>query len=229
MAIAPINNVSFRNNYNQVSFEGKNKEKSHQTSSIKTTLRAIPLATLIAMSPLNNVEAQTNPTANKEKVVQMQTYKNPVKDGCNVLFISNDGNDSDVEAIALQHGRILNYSRTIRGVKIDLEKRENFKQYLDTLKTLNVTYVFEDGSPSVTEKQYVVAGPRTNDVFVSEANTYKTLKHDTSKSEHAEYVIDKELYDYLLQFMEKNSVITEDREIKVPSRDVLEELFKFIM
>lgn len=229
MAIAPINNVSFRNNYNQVSFEGKNKEKSHQTSSIKTTLRAIPLATLIAMSPLNNVEAQTNPTANKEKVVQMQTYKNPVKDGCNVLFISNDGNDSDVEAIALQHGRILNYSRTIRGVKTDLEKRENFKQYLDTLKTLNVTYVFEDGSPSVTEKQYVVAGPRTNDVFVSEANTYKTLKHDTSKSEHAEYVIDKELYDYLLQFMEKNSVITEDREIKVPSRDVLEELFKFIM
>ena len=181
------------------------------------------------MSPLNNVEAQTNPTANKEKVVQMQTYKNPVKDGCNVLFISNDGNDSDVEAIALQHGRILNYSRTIRGVKTDLEKRENFKQYLDTLKTLNVTYVFEDGSPSVTEKQYVVAGPRTNDVFVSEANTYKTLKHDTSKSEHAEYVIDKELYDYLLQFMEKNSVITEDREIKVPSRDVLEELFKFIM
>ena len=229
MAIAPINNVSFRNNYNQVSFEGKNKEKSHQTSSIKTTLRAIPLATLIAMSPLNNVEAQTNPTANKEKVVQMQTYKNPVKDGCNVLFISNDGNDSDVEAIALQHGRILNYSRTIRGVKTDLEKRENFKQYLDTLKTLNVTYVFEDGSPSVTEKQYVVAGPRTNDVFVSEANPYKTLKHDTSKSEHAEYVIDKELYDYLLQFMEKNSVITEDREIKVPSRDVLEELFKFIM
>lgn len=229
MAIAPINNVSFRNNYNQVSFEGKNKEKSHQTSSIKTTLRAIPLATLIAMSPLNNVEAQTNPTANKEKVVQMQTYKNPVKDGCNILFISNDGNDSDAEAIALQHGRILNYSRTIRGVKTDLEKRENFKQYLDTLKTLNVTYVFEDGSPSVTEKQYVVAGPRTNDVFVSEANTYKTLKHDTSKSEHAEYVIDKELYDYLLQFMEKNSVITEDREIKVPSRDVLEELFKFIM
>ena len=229
MAIAPINNVSFRNKYKQVSFEVKNKEKSHQTSSIKTTLRAIPLATLIAMSPLNNVEAQTNLTANKEKVVQMQTYKNPVKDGCNVLFISNDGNDSDVEAIALQHGRIVNYSRTIRGVKTDLEKRENFKQYLDTLKTLNVTYVFEDGSPPVTEKQYVVAGPRTNDVFVSEANTYKTLKHDTSKSEHAEYVIDKELYDYLLQFMEKNSVITEDREMKVPSRDVLEELFKFIM
>lgn len=57
MAIAPINNVSFRNNYNQVSFEGKNKEKSHQASSIKTTLRAIPLATLIAMSPLNSAEA----------------------------------------------------------------------------------------------------------------------------------------------------------------------------
>ena len=229
MAISPINNVSFRNNYNQVSFEGKNKEKSHHTSSIKTTLRAIPLATLIAMSPLNSVEAQTNTTVNKEKVVQMQTYKNPVKDGCNILFISNDGNDSDAEAIALQHGNILNYSRTIRGVRTDLEKRENFKQYLDTLKTLNVTYVFEDGSPSVTEKQYVVAGPRISDVFISDAKTYKTLKHDTNKSDHAEYVIDKELYDYLLQFMEKNSVITEDRETKVPNRDYLEELFKFIM
>lgn len=60
MAISPINKVSFRNNYNQVSFEGKNKEKSHHTSSIKTTLRAIPLATLIAMSPLNSVEANSN-------------------------------------------------------------------------------------------------------------------------------------------------------------------------
>ena len=229
MAISPINNVSFRNNCNQVNFEGRNKEKSHHTNSVKNTLRSIPLATLIAMSPLNSVEAQTNPTVGEEKLIQMQTYKNPVVDGCNIWFISNDGNDSDIEAIALQHGRILNYSRTIRGVETNLEKRENFKQYLDTLKTLNVTYVFEDGSPSVTGKKYVVAGPRINDVYVSEAGTFKTLKHDTSKSEHAEYEIDKELYDYLLQFMEKNSVITEDREIKVSSIDVLEELFKRIM
>ena len=53
MAIAPVSSVSFRGNYNQVNFEGKKKEKSsglHVSSSIK----AIPLATLIALSPLNN-------------------------------------------------------------------------------------------------------------------------------------------------------------------------------
>ena len=60
MAISPINNVSFRNNYNQVNFEGRNKEKSHHTNGVKNTLRSIPLATLIAMSPLNNVEANSN-------------------------------------------------------------------------------------------------------------------------------------------------------------------------
>ena len=55
MAIVAVNNVSFRNNYNQlnntVNFEGKKKEKSGLH--IPMSVKAIPLATMLAMSPLN--------------------------------------------------------------------------------------------------------------------------------------------------------------------------------
>lgn len=66
MAIAPISSVSFRNNYNQVNFEGKKKEKSsglHVSNSIK----AIPLATLIALSPLNTVDADAQVSVNANR------------------------------------------------------------------------------------------------------------------------------------------------------------------
>ena len=51
MAIAPVSSVSFRNNYNQINFEGKKKEHTH--SKMTNALKSVPLAALIAMSPLN--------------------------------------------------------------------------------------------------------------------------------------------------------------------------------
>lgn len=76
MAIAPVSNVSFRSNYNQVNFEGKKKEKSsglHVTNSIKV----IPLATLLALSPLNNVEAgaQAGISSNSDRTEMVHQSK----------------------------------------------------------------------------------------------------------------------------------------------------------
>ena len=173
------------------------------------------------MSPLNGVKAQTSPENSKEKIVQTETYKDPIKNGCNILYISNDGNDNDVEAIALQHGNVYKYKRNIRGIDTQLIKRENFKQYLDTLKTVNETVIYGD-EPPAKEVKYVVAGPRIYDVYVENAENGKLLKHSNGKSEHEEYVIDKELYDYLLPFMEKNSVKTEERTRKVSELDMFD-------
>lgn len=229
MAIRPISPVSYANGYNKVSFESRkhkrnNVENSYSTSSF---MRSIPLAVLVAMSPLNGVQAQTMTNQN-EKILQTQTYKNPVKDGCNILYISNDGNDDDIEVIALQHGRNLSYTRNIRGIDTKLIKRENFKQYLDTLKTVNVTYDYEDGSPSKTEKKYIVAGHRAYDVYVDRADDLKQLKHTSGSTEHAEYEIDKELFDFLKQFMKEDFIKNEDRKVMVLKTSEFD-LFKDIM
>ncbi len=106
MAIAPISSVSFRNNYNQVNFEGKKREKSsglHVSSSIK----AIPLATLIALSPLNTVDADAqvrNTQANRIEVVQAKTYDNILADadkpiGLKFRYINSDSDSQTIENI----------------------------------------------------------------------------------------------------------------------------------
>ena len=227
MSIRPISPISYTNGYNQVNFAGRKKQRNNVENSYSTNsfMKSIPVAVLMAMSPLNGVQAQTAPTNSNEKIVQVQTYKDPVKDGCNILFISNDGNDNDVEAIALQYGKKYASTRNIRGIDTKLYKRENFKQYLDTLKTVNETLKYEDGSPSQTVKKYVVAGPRTYDVFVENAQTGKLYKHTNGKSEHNEYVIDKELYDYLLQFMDESAIKTENRTKTVVETDLIDDIF----
>lgn len=234
MTVRPISAVSYTNGYNKLNFEGRRRKSgdSYMDSGNSylsgSFMKSIPVAALIAMSPLNGVQAQTSPSGSNEKILQVQTYKNPVVDGCNILFISNDGNDDDVEAIALQHGRKLSYSREIRGVKADLIKRENFKQYLDTLKMVNVTYNYTDGTPSRAEQKYVVTGPCTYDVYVDEAATGKELKHTDGKYDHKEYEIDKDLFDYLKRFMEAGSIKTEDRDVEVDlSKDY--DVFRYIM
>ncbi len=223
MSIRPISPISYTNGYNRVNFEGRNNQRNHSENSYSTNsfVKSIPLAVLVAMSPLNGVKAQTSPENSKEKIVQTETYKDPIKNGCNILYISNDGNDNDVEAIALQHGNVYKYKRNIRGIDTQLIKRENFKQYLDTLKTVNETVIYGD-EPPAKEVKYVVAGPRIYDVYVENAENGKLLKHSNGKSEHEEYVIDKELYDYLLPFMEKNSVKTEERTRKVSELDMFD-------
>lgn len=231
MAISPITAVSYTNSYNKVNFGARKHQddNGHRQSAPRTFMKSVPLAVLLAMSPLNSVQAQQNmPDFSNEKVLVTKTYKDPIKDGCNILYISNDGNDDDIEAIILQHGDKVNYTREIRGIKTNLTKRNNIKQYLDTLKIVNQTYKYDD-KPDVKETKYVVAGPRRYDVYVLNADTYKELKHSSGYSEHAEYEIDKELFDFLKPYMDKNSVITEDRVTKKESSDVYDELGRMLL
>lgn len=227
MVIRPISPVSYANGYNHVNFEGRKKKENDVGRSYSTSsfMKSIPLAVLVAMSPLNGVQAQTLTNSN-EKILQTQTYKDPIKDGCNILFISNDGDDSNIEAIVLQHGKKFTYTRNIRGIDTQLVKRENVKQYLDTLKTVNETIKYEDGSPSRTVKKYIASGAKVYDVYVDNAETGKQLKHANGSSKHGEFEIDKELYDYLLQFMDENSVKTENRTRIVLTPDMIDDMFQ---
>lgn len=218
MAIRPVSTVSFnaKNAVNQTNFEGRknhsNNENYHSTTS-NSLMKSIPLAALIAMSPLVETQAQVAKIYPKEEMVLLKPYKNVYDGGCNIMFISTDDDPSNAEAIILQHGKKYSYNQPINGVKTKLLKRENEKQYLDTLKIVSERVKYSDGTISEPQTKYVVAGPCIHDTYVDNTVTGKEIKHTTSKVPHEEYVIDKELYDYLLQFMNKDFVKRESRTV----------------
>ena len=67
MTIQAINSV--RNNYAGIKFEGRKKDNATQpVQTVNTsTLKAVPLAVMLAMSPLNKVQSENNTVKNADK------------------------------------------------------------------------------------------------------------------------------------------------------------------
>lgn len=146
MAILPVNNVSFRGNYNQVNFEGKKKEKSYHGSTLRNVMRSIPLATLIAMSPMvGQAQAPQEKILSWIKLSDKQAVNPKTKNELSeMIFISTDGNDNDAEIVTLQ-----STSNTYRkGVKYA------FTTYVD-VKTLEVRNITNPENGRVTTEYYV--------------------------------------------------------------------------
>lgn len=107
MAIAPISSVSFRNNYNQVNFEGKKKEHKSSGMHIPSAVKAIPLATAIAMSPLTSVDASAQDLLNGDAIVGEAHVENSwyspwgMRD-CYLYGVDTDGNSATSEQLFLQ-------------------------------------------------------------------------------------------------------------------------------
>ena len=57
MAIAPISSIGHNSNIKNVHFAGRDRHDK-SSYSIRNTVMAVPLATLLAMSPLNPVDAR---------------------------------------------------------------------------------------------------------------------------------------------------------------------------
>lgn len=101
MAIQPITSAIFSKSANNINFSGKNKEgKGHST--LKSSAMAVPLATLIAMSPLNMSAAERNSVFGDESAPKIEMTNAKAeddslswrKDGNNVnvaIFEKNDG------------------------------------------------------------------------------------------------------------------------------------------
>lgn len=148
MAIAPINNVSFRNNYNQVNFEGKKKEKStvlHLSNSIK----AIPLATLIALSPLNIAEAQrTDSSQDNTRSTFIGTKRfegvlsTDIKKGIDLSaeFYDKDGVSSTAEMVTMVSSSTVNKKNA--GLPLD---RYDIHASVESLTDYSFNVVGDDG------------------------------------------------------------------------------------
>ena len=109
MAISPIN-AALKNSYN-LSFEAnkKHKQKSSSHNNTYMTLKAIPLATLMAMAPMNEAYSQnvihspetTVKISNNAdgSVTKMFTYPlfSPGDTDNKLIFLSTDGDDKPEE------------------------------------------------------------------------------------------------------------------------------------
>ncbi len=173
MAIRPISMVT--NNYVQPAFEGKKKEKTHHKNYVSNTLMAVPLATLLAMSPLTKAEAQNLPKVisiefpfgnPNEKVLFKKTFPDAYdfingsskidNDAITFLAISNDGDDSDFEIGKLeltQSGIKLNRKDEKTGKNIQVIAKNTYSYTIKKLREVEVV------SPVASYSDFYVVGP----------------------------------------------------------------------
>lgn len=135
MAIGPVSSVNFSSNYNNISFEGRRNKKHAEYQRHSTSLiKAVPLAALIAMSPMVDISDAfaIEPNIPKTEAVSgihsiQQNEFVPLPASCKVLkdvhiehpgggymgfkLINTDGNTSNYEMVEFTNvgatGRIL--------------------------------------------------------------------------------------------------------------------------
>lgn len=125
-------------------------------------LKYIPLAVVIAMSPMisSNVQAQTIYTFSGEKIIAKDTIQDLNGKNKVLLYISSDGNDNDAERLAFNIRRSPRKYGTRSIYDPDLNKNvqvrvyENATQYIDSLVLLKTQHT--DGDITC---RYFVSGP----------------------------------------------------------------------
>ena len=208
MAISAVNSVSFRNNYNNIQFEGKRKQdKGGEHHRMSSPMKAVPLAVLIAMSPLNTVQAQNNTFDSKViqsaivKVATPPDYKGETRP-CEIQYISTDNNDEDIERISLMFTEPMFTRKSINGKLTDLYYDYRVGVNADTLEVCNVITEYSSGR-SVSEKRYYVSGEgsilRTG--YYTDKGDYIN-KDGYFEKKKVRYEISKDLYDHIEACME---------------------------
>ena len=84
MAVRPVTSVNFSvNTRNNITFSGRKDESRKHTSNLRSSVMAVPLATLIAMSPLNAQSANYNNSVfgDESAKVEMMHGTNTLQDG----------------------------------------------------------------------------------------------------------------------------------------------------
>lgn len=206
MAIAPITSVSFKNNYDQINFEGKKGNHGNNSGLTPMKKLAVPLAaTVLAMTPSNvsakyNMDAEpvtTEVMANDTvayKYLDYEGYDRSYPDKkIRIFFLDTDGNlNNESEALMVQRNENTTYTRPVRGADgkfvilpdgstkraLTIKKIES-TMIIDTLKHEVRTNIHADGKKS-TEDFYYIKGPTRNIVKEVDKASARIIKNKTS-------------------------------------------------
>ena len=195
MAISPISSVSFRNNYGQVNFIGRKDEAEHRSSNFTNTLKAIPLATLIALSPLNNANAQTY--APKEEIVHLEKYDDSLNGSgyVSIWFLSTDGDNSDIEKVK--------FCATDQKYSGDRQKKYTTVLECEPQKLKKVRVSVKDDYSNHVVTRYYVSGPGKTEKLIDKmtqgSSTGTRVSSRVYKYDEQEIKISENVYNYLKQ------------------------------
>ena len=215
MTIRPITSVSFKSNYNKLTFEGrKDKQNNHRPSYVSNTIKSIPLAAIIAMSPLNtslNVSAQE--PVQKELVMSGRVRNATPPDAvgkygeCDIDFISTDGNNNNAEIIQLMFFDPQKGEEFINGVRTECEYTYTTTMELKALERCKEIRKY-DGAPDKLSERYFVAGPGSyarSYFYDLDGNCYNTGNFDRKGTQKQE--VTKEFYDYLANLLKDADMV----------------------
>ena len=215
MALSPISSVSFRGNYNQVNFEGKKREKDSGMH-VSNTIKAIPLATVIAMSPLVDAYAQGNvvfPESNFKKELYSEINDNDTK-VARAFLMANEINWAEPHGMTVitaydSDGDASDYEKLLVEVKSAKANGPTTKMYVKGL-TIASTYNKDTGK---TTKEYIIEGARTKSFKKADGTVVEKRQPGVSKS------VSKEVFDVLrkrlgdgIQVKTKNLTTDNDTE-----------------
>lgn len=174
MQVSAISGYTNQRVNNNIQFQGKKERQEINTPSHSNPFKAIPLAVLLAMSPLNiqpvNAQNTTSSSVTTETqhkplvVIATYNYENATPrtrpEPCYMEFLGRDIDGDDFEILRLNFSqKRANYvhdSITNEPIPIDFNHMTTLD--LTTLEKRTVTYLKADGSKKV-EIEYFAGGP----------------------------------------------------------------------
>lgn len=135
-----VNAIESYNRINNINFESKKSSKKEPPSHHTTVpIKAVPVIVLMAMSPLNApistaqstqaTKPQTEVVTNNEKVLASYIIKNasPKYGDCTMDLISTDGNDTNIEKVALKFKNTSDHKEKHYANIYDLQSLSQYK------------------------------------------------------------------------------------------------------
>ena len=146
MVIRPISNVNYnRQNYNNLNFEARKKNDNQYHEAPRRSsglLKSIPLAAIIAMSPLNSAQAQ-NTYQPQEKIVLQQNYDDG-KEKFKIYFISTDGNDDNAEKLKISYEEDIHGHTYSNGEMAECQSKKYHTVTLKGFETVHTNILYQN-------------------------------------------------------------------------------------
>lgn len=214
MAIRPVTSVSFGTHYNRLAFEGRKDRENHRPSYVSNTIKSIPLAALLAMSPLNSSMNVYGQEPVQKEIVMSGKVRNatpPDATGkygeCDIDFISTDGNNNNAEIIQLMFFDPHKGKQLINGVRTECEYTYTTTMELKALELCKEIRKY-DGAPDKLSERYYVMGPGSyarSYFYDLDGNCYNTGNFDRKGTQKQE--VTKEFYDYLANMLKDADMV----------------------
>ena len=219
MKINAVNSYHF----DKINFESKRQKNVQAPAYTTSTLKAIPVALLMAMSPVNAQEPMTPRDAkqveyaipDEEEIITQFRFENATPDG-NAGFISVRSADNNKKSVEIHlNNKISSYAVDVNGNVVDAYRLREIEIKPEKLSSIVESKSYMNGGTSVKTRYYVIGSgteytnpPKPIDRTLDVREVSQPI---VMKVEHKKYEISGKLYKYLKDLLKDNVEINEER------------------